>query len=136
MHVFGLRKEGDLRVRRVVAIGTEVIGGDIAGGDCRRLAVPEVTSYGFAARAEGGPKMRTSFIGSGACVEWDERGVEVEVSGIEVSGGWVSAAFIERASVEDTEDLAGETVGNVGDELKGVVEGADDEAVVAMKSIN
>lgn len=42
----------------------------------------------------------------------------------------VVAALLEGAGVEDADDLAGEGVGDVGDELEGVIEGADDEAVV------
>lgn len=44
----------------------------------------------------------------------------------------VVTALLEGAGVEGADDLAGEGVGDVGDELEGVVEGADDEAVVTV----
>lgn len=57
--------------------------------------------------------------------------MEISRAEISILGVFRRAALLEGAGVEDADDLAGEGVRDVGDELEGVVEGADDEAVVA-----
>lgn len=74
-------------------------------------------------------------IGSGAVVCSDERKIEVEVAHREVMGSRIRVPFLESTGVEDAQDLACNLIRDVWDKLKGVVEGADDEAVVTGEGV-
>ena len=79
--------------------------------------------------------MRVLIVVRSASVQGDEGGIEVEVAGGEITTFGAGAALLERTRIENAKNLTGDRVGNVGDELEGVVEGADDEAVVAKQEI-
>ncbi len=81
LDVVGLRVKGNLGMRCVIAVGTEVISGNITGSQGRRLAVAKVACQGLGARAECVLGVCVGFIRSSAGVRRDEGRVEAEVSG-------------------------------------------------------
>lgn len=54
MEIVGLWIVGNAGVRSIVAVGSKVVDGGVAGGQGRSLAIAEVACEGFRAGTEGG----------------------------------------------------------------------------------
>ena len=123
-------------MRRVIAVRAKVIGGDIAWVQCGCAAVKRVarqilgTSMQLRMRA-----FLRSVVKRGAGICGNQRNIEIKVPRAEFPNRAIDITFLESTGVEDSKDLPGHVVWDVGDKLKCVIEGANDEAVVAVKGV-
>lgn len=97
------------------------------------MAVPEVAGQRLAAWTKGRLRLCVLIVKSGARVWGYEGVVELKVASREIMKFKINATSLEGSGIEGAEDLAGDAVGDVWDELEGVVEGANDEAVVTIR---
>lgn len=100
--------------------------GDIAGSERCGLATMHATSQRL-----GSPFQRSMIMRRSAFrADFASQRRESQVPGFEVS-----SFFLESASVEYPQDLAGILVGNIRNKLKAVRKGADDKAIVTAESL-
>jgi hypothetical protein len=110
LQVVGLREVRDLGVRRVVAVGAEVVGRRVAGRWGGGLAADQTPAL-LGALGCAGVVVRERWVDAGVSIRED--GAEGEVGGREVA-----ALLLESTGVEDSKDFRGLFVWDVGDKLE------------------